>query len=140
MSTFPANQIVGKSLIAKRTVSAFDLPTYDKNARKIGDIKPGQSAGVVFSFVGGQSGRPLHWEFIGNNKKTYYIEHAPGLFDVKSLQQQGVLTTQQQQEKQEAANETLTDKIFKGVSSTTKYVLIGGGVLTALYIFLNRKR
>jgi hypothetical protein len=140
MPTFSADQIVGKSLIAKKTLVVYDLPFYMQGAKKIAEIKPGQTAGVVFSYVGGTPGKPLNWEFKGNAGKMYYIPHVSGYFDVSTLRDQGVQTTQEVQQKAAEENKSTIDKLLDSLKSSGKIVLYGGLALVALNVFLKNRK
>lgn len=140
MPTFSADQIVGKSLIAKKELAVYDLPFYVPGAKQIARIKPGVTAGVVFSWVGGTPGKPLNWEFKGNGGKIYYIPHVTGYFDVKALRDQGTQTTTEiEQEKKEDEMST-TDKLAEYFKKSGKVVLYGGLAILALSVFLKNRK
>jgi len=140
MPTFSADQIVGKSLIAKKTVTVYDLPFYAPGAKVITQVRPGQTLGVVFSYVGGTPGKPLNWEFKGNAGKMYYVPHVTGYFDVNALRDQGAQTSaeikQQQEEEQMSTGDKLTDYLKK----SGNVVLYGGLAILALSVFLKNRK
>lgn len=141
MPTFSAEQILDKTLIAKKRVKVYNLPTYTEGAREIATVAPGQSAGVVFSYTGGTADRPLNWQFKTTDGRAYYIPHEAGAFDVSALRQQGVLTTQEIQQKEEDQSKDLPTKIFEGLGKGARAVFIAGVALAALYLILqNRKK
>jgi hypothetical protein len=139
MPTFNADQIIGKYLIAKKDLRIWKTPPQPSKNIK-GTIwngitlKKGNSAGMVFSYVGGTGGEPLFWMFqtpgvnSGQIGSYFYVEHKEGNFDVKSLREQGVLTTQEIQEKKEEENKSTTDKILDTFKKFGTYILIGGAV------------
>jgi hypothetical protein len=98
MPTYSAADIVGKTLIAKEIVPIYSLPNAAVKENLIGSIDPGESLGVVYSWVGGTDGKPLYWQFKGSAGKFYYAMHKAGRFDVRALQDQGVLTTEERLE------------------------------------------
>ena len=68
--------------------------------------------------------------FEDENNKPYYVKHAVGQFDIDTIQQQGALTLEEQKEKADAANETLSNKIFRYVKNgfliaASAYILKG---------------
>ena len=141
MPTFSADQIVGKTLIAKKTVMVYDLPFYINGAKQIARVKPGDTIGVVFSWVGGTPGKPLNWEFKGNAGKMYYVPHVPSYFDINALREQGVVTTGELQEKEEDKNKSFGDKLLEYFKKSGKIILYGGLGLVALNVILkNRKK
>lgn len=124
MPTFNAAEIIDKTLIAKVQIPLYRLP--EDNAPVIYTVSPGQSIGIVYSYLLPKPGRTnLYWQFIDENGKFYYSEHKTGIYDISALQQQGALTSVQQQAAAAEASLTTTDKVFKLVQ---KYLLIGAGV------------
>jgi len=112
MATYNASDIVGKTLIAKKTIKIVRTP-YD-TATSVYNVQSGDSIGVVYSYLLPTTNRKnLYWQFYDSNNKPYYVEHKQGNFDIKSLDDQGVLTLEEKQEQAAAANETLTNKIFR---------------------------
>ena len=143
MPKFSADQIAGKQLVAKRSVPIYDLPTFDPLKKRIDVIRPGQTVGTVFSYVGGKGAKLLNWQFIDKNNKTYYALHDETAFDVRSLQDQGALTTAQETELKADEDKSALDKFLEsltqGAGKIGKYVLIGGATLIALNIVLKNR-
>jgi hypothetical protein len=124
MPTFNAADIIGKTLIAKSQVPLYRLP--NDNAEIVYTVSPGQSLGIVESFLlPGPDRTNLYWQFKDQNNKFYYSEHKQGIYDVKELANQGALTLEQQQAAAIEANLTTGDKIFRLIKNT---LLIGAGV------------
>jgi hypothetical protein len=75
MPTVTADKIIGKGLIAKITV-----PKLNSSLIKIGEFKPGDPIGVVYSYI--QRGTKLYWLFDepGTNKPPYLVEHGSRSF------------------------------------------------------------
>lgn len=140
MPTFSADQIVGKTLTARRTLVAYDLPIYEQGFKKIGEIKPGQTAGVVYSYVGGRPGEPLHWEFKGVNGKMYYIPHLEGNFLISSLRDQGALTTQEVQQKEQESQMSTGEQLTAWFKKSGNVIIYAGLGLVALNIFLKNRK
>ena len=93
---YSADQIVGKTLIAKAKVTLYNLP-YD-DAAPIGSVQPGQTVGIVVSWLDADpsSGRSrLYWQFVDSSGNFFYAPHYTGEFDVQSLVDQGALTAGQ---------------------------------------------
>lgn len=133
MPTFSAADIVGKTLIAKETVPVYSLPNAAVASNLIGSIAPGESVGVVYSWIGGNEGKPLYWQFESTAGGFYYVMHKAGRFDVRALKDQGALTTAEKQE-QENPKSTL-DKIL----STLKTVGIFAAVAYVGKSFLDKR-
>lgn len=124
MPTFNADQIIGKTLIAKSQVPLYRLP--NDGAEVVFNVSPGQNLGIVYSYLSpGPNRTNLYWMFKDANNKFYYSEHKQGIYDVKELANQGALTLEQQQAAAIEANLTTGDKIFRLIKNT---LLIGAGV------------
>ena len=124
MATFNADQIIGKTLVAKTQVPLLRLPNDD--AQIVYNVSPGQSLGVVQSFLlPGPNRTNLYWQFKDANNRFYYSEHLQGRYDIQELQDQGALTLQQQQAAATEASLTTTDKVFRLIKNA---LLIGAGV------------
>jgi hypothetical protein len=135
MATFSADQIVSKTLIARRAVNLKRLPQDD--AKTIYTVPAGGTVGVVYSWTGGNTS-PLWWMFYDENQKTYYAKHESGAFDIDTLKDQGALDVKQQAEaeKEKADNGgSMFDfpNPFEGfgesLEKTMKTVVIVGGAL-----------
>lgn len=104
-NTLSADQIVEKTLIAKKKVQLKRLPTDD--AKVTFTVQPGGTVGRVYSWTGGTGTSPLWWMFYDENGKTYYAKHEPGLFDITVIKEQGASTVKVNTEKEaEAKNDS----------------------------------
>lgn len=125
MPTFSAADIIGKTLNAKKTVEVY---RYNDLTKPVYKVKPGQIVGVVYSYLMPKEGREvLYWMFYDANKKPYYTKQEPGLYDIKSLRDQGVLTALEEENKN---SETTGDKILKLIKTG---LFIGAGA----YVLVN---
>lgn len=112
MPTFNANDIIGKTLIAKKTIDI--LRSADDSAQSVYEVSPGESVGVVYSYLMPNKARSnIYWMFEDDNGRPYYVKHGVGKFDIKTIQSQGALTLEEKQEQAEAASETITNKVFR---------------------------
>lgn len=139
MSSYSVDQIIGKTLYAKKSTPVYNLPSFYSLAKQVYTIKPGQPIGTVYSYVGGSPGQPLNWMFktnVGLREVTYYTVHEQDNVDRGALTDQGAKTQAEiQREKQEAAKGT-GEKIFDFVK---KYAIIAGLAYGAFLIFKNYK-
>lgn len=111
---FSADQIIGKTLIAKKKVPLTRSPK--ATAPIIWTAQPDESVGVVYSWV--MEGTTLWWLFYDKYNVPYYAMHKPGIFSVTALQQQGAQTVEEIKEAKEAAENplmTAISKMFKPV-------------------------
>ena len=112
MATFNANDIIGKTLIAKKTIDI--VRSADDSAQSVYEVTPGESVGVVYSYLLPNNARSnIYWMFEDNTGRPYYVKHGVGKFDIQTIQSQGALTLEEKQEQAEAANETITNKVFR---------------------------
>ena len=98
-NTFSADQIIDKTLIAKKKVQLKRIPS--DSEKTVFTVQPGGTVGRVYSWTGGGGTSPLWWMFYDENGKTYYAKHEPGLFDIKVLKDQGGITVKEETEKKE---------------------------------------
>ncbi len=137
-NSYSAAQIIGKDLIAKKSVELKRLP--DTNAKTIYTVKPGQPVGNVYSYIGGD-GVQLFWMFYDSKGKAYYVEHQPGLFDIAVLKDQGALTVAEEQKKKEKAEsgggifDYKVPSLPNPFEGAGKYIGIGLMVATALIAY-----
>jgi len=116
MPTFNANDIIGKTLIAKKTIDI--VRSADDLAQSVYEVSPGESVGVVYSYLMPNNARSnIYWMFEDENNRPYYVKHGVGKFDIKTITQQGVLTLEEKKEEADAANETTGNKIFRYVKN-----------------------
>jgi len=116
MPTFNAADIIGKTLIAKKQTNILRLPT--SNALTVYQANAGETIGVVQSYLLPNNDRNnIFWSFEDSNGRPYYVEHQQNKFDVKTLQQQGVLTLEEIKQQADAANETIEQKIFRYIKN-----------------------
>lgn len=112
MPTYSADQIIDKTLVAKRPVKLYRSPLDE--AEPIFTVLPGQTIGKVFSYlVPGPNRSVLYWAFYDDKQRPYYTPHITGNFDIKSLSDQGALTIVEQQEQQAEQQLSTTDKAFR---------------------------
>jgi len=112
---FSADQIIGKTLIAKANVPIKRLPT--AAAPVVYTAKKNEVVGTVYSWV--MDGTTLYWQFLDQYGKPYYAAHKTGIFSVEALQQQGAQTLEDIKEAQAAAANpisTTIEKIFRPVA------------------------
>ena len=152
MPEFNAEQIIGKTLYAKKDLPIWKLPRQpSKNDKgviwKNVSVQNGDSIGVVYSYVGSNTpNSPLFWMFKTPNANSgqigayFYVEHKQGNFDVKSLREQGVLTTKELEElkadEDKPTGVIITDALKKG----GKYLLIAAAAFFALKMYKEFKK
>jgi len=134
MPTYNANEIIGKSLIAKKPVPVKRLAM--DSAPTIYTVAPGATVGTVFSWLDPNADRKnLYWIFFDAFNRAYYVEHIEGRFDIKGLEAQGAETTEEKTEREKRENETFGQTLERYAKS----ILIGGGALIALGLVLKNK-
>lgn len=128
-SIYSLSDIIGKTLIGKTNVPVYraaDVP----NGQPFGFVQSGQPVGVVDSWLSpGKSGRVNLWfQYLDENGRAYYSEMKPGLYDVRALQQQGVLTIKEKIEVEQIKNQTAPEFIK---SNLMKIIYFAGLVIVA---------
>jgi hypothetical protein len=117
MTTYSADALIGKTLIAAKPVPIKRVPL--DNAAVVFTVATGQPVGVVSSFVNPTVGRSrLYWMFRDKDGRYYYSEHVQGLYSLSALTDQGVLTTKQETEAAAEANKkfNLAEFIQKNIT------------------------
>ena len=137
---FSANLIIGKTLIAKKTLNAYSLPLdNDPNKKLLFTIKPYNTVGVVDTYFKPTTNRnSLWWGFrsnIGGKIVNYYVEHGKGNFDLEALNKQGVPNVEDEIEKETS----IFEKANKLLNTVFKYSLIIGGVFILYKLIDNKK-
>ena len=73
--TVSVNKIIGKGLIAKKNVDRLN-----SSLQKIGTYKPGESIGVVYSYI--QRNGKIYWMFQPDFMPPYLVEHTSTSFQI----------------------------------------------------------
>lgn len=140
---YSAGDVIDKSLFSLVPITVYsNVPKYLPPGKKMDDYKlgtvPAKSwVGVVDSYVNadptkGQSN--LWWVFYpaSNFSRAYYAEHKPGIYDVKALNQQGVLSLEDKQKAADEANKSWLEKLGGKLASTA--AIVGFGILAVYAI------
>jgi lambda repressor-like predicted transcriptional regulator len=135
---FSAASIIGKTLTAKQPISIKRAAS--DSAATVYTVAPGQSVGVVYSYLLPAPGRnTLYWQFLDNTGRAYYAAHSPTAYSLTAIQQQGGKSLEQEQKEQERKNETLTDWLKR--NTTTAVLIIAGAIVlkSVLPALINKK-
>lgn len=131
---FPASQLLDKTLIARVPVLVYSGSSLGDNP--IATVATGNPIGTIYSYIGGSGGSPLYWMFLRPDGSAYYVRHQNNLFNVSLLQQQGVLSVEQEIEQQQEQQE----QFFPGLDLPSfdfgNIALVAGVVIGGL-ILLN---
>ena len=151
MPLFNANEIIGKTLITKKNIPIWKIPPiassgYPGVKWEGIEVEKGKPVGVVYSYVGGDGINPLFWSFetpginVGQIGAYFYVEHQEGIFDIRSLREQGVLTTKEREELEAEANKTGAEKLIEALKKGGKYILIAGSIYLAIKLYKEYKK
>jgi hypothetical protein len=144
MATYSADQIIGKSLIAKEQTNLKRLPS--SSASTIHKVPSGGHIGIVQSWVfENGEGSPLWWLFYDSKGRAYYAKHKEGAFDVKALKDQGALSVKEQEEKAKKEKEKeeryIPGNPFEGAtkglsnSVTTGIIIVAAAIAAKITLF-----
>jgi hypothetical protein len=114
--TFNAGDVIGKTLIANKTISIYDYP--GDSSTPVSTVAAGQPVGVVYSYLDAdatEDRKELWWIFMDGFGNYSYTPHAEGNFNISSLVQQGVQTQQQKDEATKPWYEQAVDKYLPWV-------------------------
>lgn len=135
MAEYTADQIIGKTLIAREPVRIYR--TASDGATAVYTVSPGDPVGTVTSYLLPSGSRSsLFWTYQDSQGRAYYTAHRVGRYDVSSLQQQGALTLAQQQAELQEKNKTLQARIFDSVRFIA---LLGAGAYIIANYFKSRR-
>ena len=139
-TTYSADQIIGKTLAARKNVELKRLPT--DTAPTVYTVKPGQSVGVVYSYLLPKAGRStLYWQFVDANNNYFYAAHKEGIYDIDIIKTQGGKTTEEKRKEEEEKKEK--EEMGPFAYYLQKWggkIAIGAGILLALNIYLKNKK
>lgn len=100
MATFGADEMIGKTLIAKENLIAY---YGSPGSKSIFQIYKGQNVGLVFSWINKNTPKgALYWMFHDHDNKPYYVLHDPNKVGLSLVDQ---ATTKSDQQKATEATE-----------------------------------
>lgn len=138
MSSYSAADIIGKTLIAKKTVNVLRIPS--DSAKAVFVVKPSQAVGNVYSYLSTNPERKsLYWMFLDSSKRPYYVSHEIGKFDLSSLQEQGVLTTEEKTKEEKDKNLTFGEKALQTFKKVAIYGLVAFAGIKLGEALINKK-
>lgn len=126
---YNVDDVVDKTLYAKSRVPVYDnVPPQQRNL--VGYVEPGNPVGVVYSYLAADPTRQrqnLWWMFYpaSNYSNYYYAEQVGGYYDVEALRQQGVISIEEKQQKEDLENLPWYEQLLVKYG---KPILIGGVV------------
>jgi hypothetical protein len=127
---FSADQIIGKTLIARQPV---DL-TRTTGGAVIYTVQPGETVGTVYSFL--NKNGLVYWLFYDNTNRTYYAKHEKNLFDINALKEQGAKDIQTEIKEEEEKEKTTGQR----VESFFNKFLLAASVTAVLITLIRRKK
>ena len=143
---YNVSDIIGKTLYTKQAVNVYStVPPYNGSKPMsdflLGTIPAGKPAGVVYSYLNADPANrraSLWWMFepASNYSRTYFIEHQAGIFDVKALREQGVISTlekiEEEKKKEEDANAPWYTKLAGQALPWIAAIVLGGIAIKAI--------
>lgn len=131
MATYSVDDIVGKTLIAKKKVAIKRQPS--DTAPTVYTVSPGETVGVVYSWVSRDGS--IWWMYYDTNKNPYYTRHEPGLYDVKALAAQGAVSLDEIRDAEKKADSPVSYYVDK----LTTPIVWGIGLFFAVKIYKELK-
>lgn len=133
---YDPSDFIDKTLVAKIDLPVYDgYPTsYHPNPSKIGTVKAGATAGVVYSWIDSDpaNNRPqIWWMFYpGSSGGSYYfIPHGAGYFDLTAIEEQGI----QSEEQKNQQPETWYEKILSQVLPVVAISILGAAAIKGFF-------
>lgn len=134
MATYNANEIIGKTLFAKKKINVLD--NHADNSKILYSVNTGNSLGPVYSWI--MTNGALWWQLEANNNSAF-VKHEIGAFDVKALEDQGAQTTLDKINEEKETNKSSFDKIADLVSKNIKTIAIIGGIALIATTVIKKK-
>lgn len=114
MPTYSVQDVIGKTLYAKKTIQLYDQP-YD-NAQVIREVPAGEIVGIVYSYLEPSEDRTqLYWQF-QSSTGFYYATHAVGKYDIENLRDQGLLSTEELSIEPQSNFDKILNTFLKGAA------------------------
>lgn len=133
MAAYDVTQLVGKTMKATGNVPLYRVPL--DSAPSVFTVKPGQSIGVVYSYLLPKEGRTaLYLMFYDSANKPYYMRWGAPV-DTGFLKDQGVKSDEQLQAEKTDANKSFGDKALDAV----KYLAIAAGIAYLTKAVIDKK-
>jgi hypothetical protein len=136
---FNAGDLIGKTLFAKVRVALYPTPT--DGSKAFAFVEPGQSIGVVYSYLEpsvAKNRSRMYWMF-NDGTLYYYVPHRPGFFDVTSIKQQGVYTAAEKKEMEKAKDATIIDRLESNIKKSFPYILAAVVAIPLLQEVIRKK-
>lgn len=137
MPLYSISNLIDKSLVFNYDTKYYlvsDINTFGKDAKPSGTFRKGSSI-VVNSYLQPTSGYTSSYGIKYAPRSDYYLLTYIGgqyvgvifsdtTFNKSALQQQGVLSVQEELEAEKNANKSIFEKLFEGIGKAGKTVLI----------------
>ena len=133
---YSADQIVGKTLYAKKSVQLKRIAA--DSAPVVYTVPPGGTVGVVQAYLDVKAGvrSAVYWEFYDANGRSFFAKHDSNAFDKDKLLAQGVLNDKEliDKEKEEAeAEKPFWERWWNNLDETVEQAQQGGkNIITTL--------
>lgn len=118
MPLYNANDILDKTLYAKKSVNVYSAPNNLLTPLYV--VSPGNIVGVVYSWV--KKNDIVYWHLYDNT----FVTHDSDKFSLEKLQEQGAQSTEEKLEAEAEANMPWYEKLTKTATKTLITIAIIG--------------
>jgi hypothetical protein len=118
MPLYNANDILDKTLYAKKSVNVYSAPNNLLTPLYV--VNPGNIVGVVYSWV--KKNDIVYWHLYDNT----FVTHDSEKFSLEKLQEQGAQSTEEKLEAEAEANMPWYEKLTKTATKTLITIAIIG--------------
>jgi hypothetical protein len=118
MPLYNANDILDKTLYAKKSVNVYSAPNNLLTPLYV--VTPGNIVGVVYSWV--KKNDIVYWHLYDNT----FVTHDSDKFSLEKLQEQGAQSTEEKLEAEAEANMPWYEKLTKTATKTLITIAIIG--------------
>lgn len=131
-----ASELIGLTLKAKRRVPMYRWATV--SAPVLGYIEPGQTIGVIQSWISQKPGEPsFFWEFDDPRRgglSTFYVPHIPGILDIPSLKESVLSRDEAERRRRLAWYERVIEDTTEAVTAGTSKLYTGALIIAGLWV------
>jgi hypothetical protein len=124
MPLYNANDILDKTLYAKKPVNVYSAPNNLLTPLYV--VSPGNIVGVVYSWV--KKNDIVYWHLYDNT----FVTHDSDKFSLEKLQEQGAQSTEEKLEAEAEANMPWYEKLTKTATKTLITIAIIGAAVAII--------
>lgn len=130
MASYSVDQLFNKSLLAKQKIPVYKLSAdFEDKKKPVYVIEPGKFTPPIYSYVYTPKNKILMLQFLYQGK-GYYIPMAKGLYDEKSIKDQGAKSDEDMKKEKEGGELWEKSKLEYFIKTYGIWVIVGVGIIS----------